>query len=164
MREYRFSLTRILLYKDRIVDSVLIQENTGQWKTVFSLILCSVRSCILLNADVKLKEHVSLLSIHTSGNFNEKKQNILTGCNSSTFSYKATARLEVPLIQISPKNPDPIFFHITKMQWIKKLSHYLFKPFSECAVCSKCPKMSESLGIKGSGLDDIFETLQNVKK
>ena len=33
MREYGFSLTRILPYKNRIVDSVLIRENTGQCKT-----------------------------------------------------------------------------------------------------------------------------------
>ena len=43
MREYRFSLTRILPYKDRIVDSDLIRENMGQWKPAFSLILRSVR-------------------------------------------------------------------------------------------------------------------------
>ena len=41
MREYEFSLTRIHPYKDRIWDSVLIRENTGQWKPVFSHILCS---------------------------------------------------------------------------------------------------------------------------
>ena len=42
MRECEFSLTRILLYKDKVVDSVLIWENTGQSKPVFSHILCSV--------------------------------------------------------------------------------------------------------------------------
>ena len=31
-----FSLTRVLLYKDRIADSVLIRESTGQWTPVFS--------------------------------------------------------------------------------------------------------------------------------
>ena len=30
MAEYGFSLTRIFTYKDRIYDSVLILENTGQ--------------------------------------------------------------------------------------------------------------------------------------
>ena len=30
MREYGFSLTRILPFKDKIVDFVPIQENTGQ--------------------------------------------------------------------------------------------------------------------------------------
>ena len=30
MREYGFSLTRFLPYKDRNVDSELIRENTGQ--------------------------------------------------------------------------------------------------------------------------------------
>ena len=34
MQEYRFSLTRVLPYEDRIYDSPLIQENTGQWKPV----------------------------------------------------------------------------------------------------------------------------------
>ena len=43
MREYGFSLTRILPSKDRIYDSVFIWDNTGQWKPVFSHILCSVK-------------------------------------------------------------------------------------------------------------------------
>ena len=38
MREYGFSLTRILPYKDKIVDFVLIRENSGQWKPLFSYI------------------------------------------------------------------------------------------------------------------------------
>ena len=42
MQEYGFSLTRVLPYKYRIVDSVLIRENTGRWKPVFSHILRSV--------------------------------------------------------------------------------------------------------------------------
>ena len=41
MRKYRFLLTLILSSTDIIVDSVLIRENTGKWKTVFSHILCS---------------------------------------------------------------------------------------------------------------------------
>ena len=41
MREYGFSLARILPYKDKIVDLVLIRENMGQWKPVFSHILYS---------------------------------------------------------------------------------------------------------------------------
>ena len=41
MRECGFSLTRILPYKDRMVDSILIRENAGQYKPVFSHILCS---------------------------------------------------------------------------------------------------------------------------
>ena len=32
MREYEFLLTRLVLYKDRIVDFVFIQESKGQWK------------------------------------------------------------------------------------------------------------------------------------
>ena len=39
----RFPLTCILSYKNRIVDCLLIRENTGPWKTVFSLILYSDR-------------------------------------------------------------------------------------------------------------------------
>ena len=41
MQKYGFSLTLILPYKERIVDSVLLRENTGHWKPVFSHILCS---------------------------------------------------------------------------------------------------------------------------
>ena len=36
MPKYRFSLTHIFPYKDRIVDSVHIQEGTGQRKLTFS--------------------------------------------------------------------------------------------------------------------------------
>ena len=42
MREYGFSQTRILSQKDKMVDFVLMRESTGQWKPVFSHILCSV--------------------------------------------------------------------------------------------------------------------------
>ena len=41
MRENGFSLTCILPYKERIGDSVLIPENTGQWKPVFLHLLYS---------------------------------------------------------------------------------------------------------------------------
>ena len=41
MREYGFSSTRILTYKDKICDFVFIWENTGQWKPVLSHIFCS---------------------------------------------------------------------------------------------------------------------------
>ena len=41
MRKYRFLATRIFPYKNKGVDSVLIRENTGHWKAVFSHILCS---------------------------------------------------------------------------------------------------------------------------
>ena len=41
MPEYRFSLTRIFPYKDKIYDYVLIREDTGQRKPVFWNILCS---------------------------------------------------------------------------------------------------------------------------
>ena len=37
MREYEFSLTRVLPYKDKIYDFVFISENTSQWKPLFSL-------------------------------------------------------------------------------------------------------------------------------
>ena len=35
MQEYGFHLTRILSCKNRILDSVLMRENTGQWKPVY---------------------------------------------------------------------------------------------------------------------------------
>ena len=41
MREFAFSLTHIFLYKDKVVDAVLIQGNTGKRKSVFSQILRS---------------------------------------------------------------------------------------------------------------------------
>ena len=41
MPEYRFSLTFSFLYKDRIIDSILIWESTGQRKVVFWHILRS---------------------------------------------------------------------------------------------------------------------------
>ena len=42
MREYGFSLTLILPYIDKIINFVLIRENTRQWKPVLSHILCSI--------------------------------------------------------------------------------------------------------------------------
>lgn len=39
--KYRFSVTRIFPYKDKIIDSVLIRENTGQRKLVCLYILRS---------------------------------------------------------------------------------------------------------------------------
>ena len=51
MQEYGFSLTRILPYRDKIYDFVLMWENTGQWKPVFSHILCSV---IVIGAHVNI--------------------------------------------------------------------------------------------------------------
>ena len=41
--EYGFSLTGNLPYKDRIYDSVFIQENTEQKNPVFWHILCNER-------------------------------------------------------------------------------------------------------------------------
>ena len=52
MREYGFSLTRILPYKDKIVDFVLIRENKGQWKPVFSYTLYSVHDWCLLGCNM----------------------------------------------------------------------------------------------------------------
>ena len=43
MSEYRFSLTGNLPCKDRIIDSVLIQENTEQIKPLFWHILRNER-------------------------------------------------------------------------------------------------------------------------
>ena len=42
MRKYTFSLTGILPYKNRIYDYVFVQKNTGQWKLLFSRIICIV--------------------------------------------------------------------------------------------------------------------------
>ena len=41
MPGYRFSLTRIFSYKDKIVNSALTWENTGRKKLVYSHILRS---------------------------------------------------------------------------------------------------------------------------
>ena len=44
MQKCGFSQTRILPYKNRIVDPVLIQENISQWIPAFSHVLCSATS------------------------------------------------------------------------------------------------------------------------
>ena len=41
MPKYRFSLTRIFPYKDRIYDSLFIWESTGQRESAFSHIVRS---------------------------------------------------------------------------------------------------------------------------
>ena len=51
MREYGFSLTRILPYKNKIVDSALIRENTGQCKTDFRIFYA-----VNLAHDISLEE------------------------------------------------------------------------------------------------------------
>ena len=48
MREYGFSLTRILQYKNRIYDSVLIRENTRIWVSE------NPYSCIFYLVDIRL--------------------------------------------------------------------------------------------------------------
>ena len=54
MREYGFSLTRIFPNKDRIVDTILIRENTAQRKPAFRLaITCSKLAIETLEQDVK---------------------------------------------------------------------------------------------------------------
>ena len=65
MQEYGFSLTRTLPYKENIVDFVLIRENTGQWKPVFSCILCGV-----MNYRV-IKEYTFLLNDMTNKYLNK---------------------------------------------------------------------------------------------
>ena len=69
MREYGFSLTSILSYEDRIVDSVLIRENTGQRKPVFSHILCSVKNADVRTASGSLRFETASCSC----NFEKKK-------------------------------------------------------------------------------------------
>ena len=59
MREYEFLLTRILPYKGKIYDFVLIRENTGQRKPVFSHILCSGK--LLLHRNIKKKNTCKLV-------------------------------------------------------------------------------------------------------
>ena len=74
MPEYGFSMTRILPYKDRIVGSVLIQENTGQRKPVFWHILRSARytGLILRSARyIGLKEKEILISSFVYSDFKD---------------------------------------------------------------------------------------------
>ena len=58
MREYGLSLTRIFPYKDTIVDSIILRDNKGQQKTVFSHNLHSVKKDSLKK---KGKENVCFL-------------------------------------------------------------------------------------------------------
>ena len=61
MREYVFSLIHTLPYKDRIFDFVLILENTGQWKPVFSNI----------SADKYNSWQLSLISVYKTYTINK---------------------------------------------------------------------------------------------
>ena len=69
MREYGFSLTLILPYKDEIYDFVLTRENTGQWKYIFSHILCSenVWFCDVFREKSKRKIRKKLLNPFQDG-------------------------------------------------------------------------------------------------
>ena len=71
MREYGFSLTRILPNKDKIYDFILIRENMGQLKPVLSHILCSsvfhlwytqTSKSILKPLDGQCREKINLLN------------------------------------------------------------------------------------------------------
>ena len=59
MQEYGFSLTRTLPYKARNVDSVLIPDNMGQSKPVFSHILGSNPFSPLRNMFLSTLSHYS---------------------------------------------------------------------------------------------------------
>ena len=59
MREYGFSLTRILPYKDKIVDFVLMRENKGQWKPIFSHILFYRYSTVVSSENIALAKKYS---------------------------------------------------------------------------------------------------------
>ena len=65
MREYVFSLTYILLYKYKIVQSVLIRENAGQWKPVspifyaeFKFFLSATFSQQILNGKAEIRKQI----------------------------------------------------------------------------------------------------------
>ena len=55
MQEHGFSLTRIFPYKDRIKDSVLIREYTGQRKPIFWDIL---RNATYFKISPPLTQHI----------------------------------------------------------------------------------------------------------
>ena len=46
MREYRFSLTRILSYKDRIYECVLIRENMSQFSRIFYAVILYLNQAV----------------------------------------------------------------------------------------------------------------------
>ena len=48
LREYGFSLTRILPYKGRICDYVLIRWNTGQWNRILEFFMQCISQTIIL--------------------------------------------------------------------------------------------------------------------
>ena len=59
MPEYQFSVTRIFLYKNRILDCVLlILENAGHNKPVFSHILRSVFNSTLAQCKLLLRQFI----------------------------------------------------------------------------------------------------------
>ena len=60
MREYGFSVTRVLPY-ERIYDSVPIRKNTGEWKPITSHILCSMKP-FLMTSLLSLFKFFSILS------------------------------------------------------------------------------------------------------
>ena len=66
-------MTRIVPYKDKVVDFVLIRENTGHWKPVFSHVLCSDSRNLLLNIlsgnllNMKISINITSLSDDNGG-------------------------------------------------------------------------------------------------
>lgn len=80
-----FSLTRIFLYKDRLVDSVIMRENMGQRKFTCFSIFGAVRKCLKKWQKTwkiwKLQLVVGLVKDTKNKNISGKKklQNLITG-------------------------------------------------------------------------------------
>ena len=112
MWRYEFSLTRILPYKDRIVDSVIIRKNTGQWKSVFSHILCTV------SFSFKLFHATDLFLYHLKTSENQR------------FSYVYWVYKERPVAWNVLQN-----FIALLLQWLHhslKTLHFVWNIFYKC--------------------------------
>ena len=120
MWEYEFSLARILPYKDKIYGSVLVRDNEGHWKLVFSHILRS---------DTRTKNYKS---VSFSSNF---KKQLNTKCITKPWNIKGThSGLRQFLDTESPLKmmKNPFYFTLKKLFSFSKYLNFCLDFFCSC--------------------------------
>ena len=122
MLEYGFSLTDIFPYKDINYTSVLIWENTGQWKPVFLHILYSEDFFKLMNNGVfgktmeNVKKHRDIKLVTTD----KRRNQLVSEPNYHTTKYFPEDLLAIEMKKIKVKMNMPLFL---ACQYYKLVKH-----------------------------------------
>ena len=122
MLEYGFSLTDIFPYKDINYNSVLIWENTGQWKPAFLHILYSEDFFKLMNNGVfgktmeNVKKHRDIKLVTTD----KRRNQLVSEPNYHTTKYFPEDLLAIEMKKIKVKMNIPLFL---ACQYYKLVKH-----------------------------------------